>query len=94
MATANTVTLSQAPALKQVQEHLQNLYIMFYRHGMNANLTKGFFWPGDLVAARKRAQEHCKIMGYHFIFIRPMVCNLDQEEEYKLRGAAEGELIA
>lgn len=74
-------------------EHLSYLYIMFYRHGMNANLTKGFYFAGDLQEARKRAEAHCKIMGYKFIFVRPMVCNLESEEEYKLKGAIEGEIV-
>lgn len=79
--------------LKNTANNLSYLYIMFYRHGMNANLTKGFYHTGDLLSARKRAEAHCKIMGYKFIFVRPMVCNLENEEEYKLKGAIEGEII-
>ena len=79
--------------IKNKPEHFSNLYIMFYRHGMNANLTKGFYCEGGLLNAQKRAQEHCKIMGYKFIFVRPMVCSLEAEEEYKLHGSVEGELI-
>jgi hypothetical protein len=75
-------------------QRMSNYYLMFYRHGMNANLTKGFFCDGDLQAARKRAEAHCKIMGYKYIFVRPMICNLEAEEEYKLHGSVEGELIA
>lgn len=69
-----------------------NIWMMFYRHGMNANLTKCFKWPGDLQEARKRAEKHSKIMGYKFIFIRPLIVDLDKDEEYKLHGAIEGEL--
>jgi len=75
-------------------QRMSNYYIMFYRHGMNANLTKGFYCDGDLTSARKRAEAHCKIMGYKYIFVRPMICNLETEEEYKLHGSVEGELIA
>lgn len=74
------------------EEHLSHLWIMFYRHGMNANLTKGFYFAGDILAARNRAIKHCQVMGYRFIFIRPMVVNLEREEEYKLKGlGSEGE---
>lgn len=68
-------------------------WLMFYRHGLNANLTKGFYFKGDLAGARKRAETHCKIMGYKFIFIRPLICNLETEEDYKLHGAVEGEMM-
>lgn len=67
-------------------EHFGNLYLLYYRHGMNANLTKGFYCDGDLLKARHRAEDHCKIMGYKFIFVRPLICDLDVEEEDKLRG--------
>lgn len=78
----------------QVSHLYAHLYIMFYRHGMNANLTKGFFCEGDLVAAQRRAREHCKKMNYHFIFVRPLICDLDLEEDYRMRGGMEGEMIA
>ena len=74
-------------------ECYSDLYIMFYRHGMNANLTKGFFCSGGIQVAQKRAFEHCKIMGYKFIFVRPMVVDLQSEEEYKLKGTLPNELF-
>lgn len=74
-----------APTPKDVRpEPLQNLYIMFYRHGMNATLSKGFFCKGDLLEAQETAKKHCRIMGYKYIFTRPMVVNLDEEEHQKL----------
>lgn len=90
-AIATPASLETAPL--PLKKHLANLYLMFYRHGMNANLTKGFYCEGNLLDARKRAEKHCKIMNYKYIFVRPMVCNLEEEESYKLNGAAEGELI-
>lgn len=77
---------SALSSTKNKSEAFSYLYIMFYRHGMNANLTKGFYHSGDLMSARRRAEAHCKIMGYKFIFVRPMVCDLEVEEEYKIKG--------
>lgn len=74
------------PASETRPEYFSYLYIMFYRHGLNANLTKGFYFQGDLMGARRRAESHCKIMNYKFIFIRPLICSLEEEEEYKLKG--------
>jgi hypothetical protein len=83
---------TKTPATIFTPDTVKHLYLMFYRHGMNANLTKGFFCLGDLLTARKRAETHCKIMGYKFIFVRPMVCDLESEEAYKL-GASEGTIV-
>jgi hypothetical protein len=74
-------------------ENLAHLYILFYRHGLNANLTKGFHHAGDLRDARQRAEKHCKIMNYKFIFVRNMICDFEADEDYKLHGHIEGELI-
>ena len=63
-----------------------NLYVMYYRHGMNANLTKGFYCSGDIAVAIQKARDHCKIMGYRYIFVRPLIVDIEAEESYKLRG--------
>ncbi len=76
-----------------VNKCYSNLWTMFYRHGMNANLTKGFYFKGNVHEAKKRALDHCQIMGYKFIFVRPLVIDLKSEEEYKLRGTAPEELF-
>lgn len=55
-------------------------YYMHYRHGMNSKLEKYFKHAGDLISARKRAQEHCLIMGYRLIWVRPLFINLEEEE--------------
>ena len=94
-----TSTAPEGPAVfqdllkEQIPSALNHMWIMFYRHGMNANLTKGFFYKGSLFQAQERAKDHCKIMGYKYIFIRPMICNLEEEETYKLGSAREGEII-
>jgi hypothetical protein len=94
-AQAQATQASIAEAIQKAQakkESFSHLYIMFYRHGMNANLTKGFYFPGTLLEARARAEAHCSVMGYKFIFVRPMVCNLEEEEKYRMRGMAEGDI--
>lgn len=62
----------------------KNMYILFYRHGMNPGCSKGFISNGDIKAAVQRAQRHCEIMGYRYIFVRPFVSDIDEEEKYKL----------
>ena len=66
--------------------HFTNLWIIFYRHGMNPELHKYFYYDGNFIEARKRAIDHCKTMGYKFIFLRPMIVDIDKEEEYKIKG--------
>lgn len=55
-------------------------WIMYYRHGMNAQLTKNFKFKGALPQARERAEKHCQIMGYKLGFVRPMFPDLTEEE--------------
>lgn len=81
-----TASMQPVPDCKQDFTHL---WIMYYRHGMNANLTKGFYHEGDVESAVKRARRHCEIMGYKYIFVRPMVCNIKADEEYKLGGGGD-----
>jgi hypothetical protein len=69
-------------------QHFANLWTIHYRHGMNATLSKNFFYDGDLNGAIARAQEHCKIMNYKYIFLRPLIVDIDKEEEYKLKGGS------
>lgn len=61
----------------------ESTYILFYRHGMNPQCQKGFKLNGDLRAAVDRAKKHCEVMGYRYIFVRPLVCDLEAEEKQK-----------
>jgi hypothetical protein len=67
---------------------LSNYWTLYFRHGMNANLSKNFYFEGTLVGAVERAKEHCKVMGYRYIWVRPLICNIGEEEEYRLHGGA------
>ena len=71
-----------------------NVWILYYRHGMNATLSKGFYFNGTMVDAIRRARKHCEIMNYHYIWVRPMVCDFDSEEYLKLNGKEIGEQVA
>lgn len=92
METATSPT--QDTIESQKPQHLSNLWTMFYRHGMNANLSKSFYCDGKMLDAQKRAKEHCKVMNYRFIFVRPLICNLEEEEESQLKGTVPGENTA
>ena len=59
-------------------------YFMHYRHGMNSKLEKHFLHNGDLLSARTRAEQHCKIMGYRLIWVRNFYANLEEEEAQQL----------
>lgn len=73
-----------------VAKKCNDTWTLYYRHGMNATLSKNFCYNGNMAEARKRAEQHCKIMGYKFIFIRPMICDIESEEAYKLKVGNEG----
>ena len=86
MAATSQNAESNLPQELKNPVRVTNYWTIFFRHGMNANLSKNFYFDGTQLEATRRAQEHCKIMGYRFIFLRPLVCNIDEEEAYKLRG--------
>ena len=75
----------QAPRNSKVA-HLSNLWVLYYRHGMNPLLSKVFYLDGTLMDAVKRGREHCTIMNYKYHFTRPLVFDLEAEEDYKKRG--------
>jgi hypothetical protein len=75
----------QLPAAQScLPPDLKKCWTIFYRHGVNATLTKNFFFDGKMHEAIERAQKHCGIMGYKYIFVRPMLCDIDYEEGVQL----------
>lgn len=77
--SATTLSLIEG---KTRPEYFTGLWILFFRHGVQATLQKVFYHAGDLVSAQKRARDHCYAMGYRYIYIRPLVVDIDGEEEY------------
>lgn len=84
----DTTASSNASLVKSNQILFKDMWILFYRHGMNSTLQKNFSFAGSLPQAVDRAREHCKIMNYKYIFVRPLVCNLDEEEDQHLNRKA------
>jgi hypothetical protein len=62
----------------------ESIYLLFYRHGLNPQCQKGFTLRGDLRSATERAKRHCEAMGYRYIFVRPLICDIDLEEKQKI----------
>lgn len=75
-----------APAIPTTPIELKpfnNIYTLYFRHGMNANCSKGFYFNGDIRAAIQRAMKHCDAMGYKYVFVRPLVADIDSEESIR-----------
>ncbi len=72
------------PSLQPSHPQFSNCWTIFYRHGVNAQLMKNFYYAGSMFDARERAQRHCGIMGYKFNFIRPLLCDIEVEEGIQL----------
>lgn len=83
----NPQNQKEVGSTEEVQQHSdtteENVYILYYRHGMNPQCQKGFKLRGDLKAAVERAKVHCTRMGYRYIFVRPLVSSLEDDEKYK-----------
>lgn len=63
---------------------LSKFWIMSYRHGMNATLSKNFYFNGSLKEAVERARKHCDIMNYQYYFLRPLVVDIEAEERRQM----------
>ena len=88
--TTPGLPLPPAPTQSEIADFVKdlastgNLFVMYYRHGVNPGLTKVFHFEGTWQEAKKRAEAHCGIMGYKFIWMRPFIVDLDAEEQTQL----------
>lgn len=85
MSVTTSASTPSKPTYIQEAATSENLqvYIIYYRHGMNPHCQKGFVHKGDLRSAVDRAKTHCAIMGYRYIFVRPLICDLAEDEKSK-----------
>lgn len=77
--------IEKANGISEPQEDdiFNDLWVMTYRSGTTIN-TKGFSCSEGFHAAYKKAFAHCGIMGFGYLFIRPMISNLEEDEKRKL----------
>lgn len=52
----------------------------FYRHRNTGPVELFFDHAGDLKSAKERFQAHCRLMGYFYIQVTPMIMDLDKRE--------------
>ena len=64
-------------------EELPRSYTLYYRYPTTKPLSKSFYLDDNLSMAIKRGRAHCEEMGCLFICVRPLIVNLDLQEEYK-----------
>ena len=58
---------------------------LYYRYGNIPQVVKAFRLDGTTKDAILRARKHCEIMGFKYILVRPMVVDLDFQEEQFIR---------
>lgn len=57
-------------------------YVLYYRQGNELGYKiKWFDFIGDLPAAIVRGRNHCTNMNFKFLFVRPFLSDLDQDEK-------------
>ena|SRR5579872_4080095 len=69
------------------------IYRLFYRHGSNPNCEKLFIHDGTLHEAHEIGMAHCNLMNFHFIFVKPFLSNLKEDERKKMRPFGSGPLV-
>ena len=64
---------------------IEDTWILYYRQGVNVNCQLHFEHIGTLPEAESRGRQHCQIMGYNFLYIRPFLTNLETAEKRRLQ---------
>jgi hypothetical protein len=64
------------------------MYTLWYRSGDNPGaMTKNFNLPyNDMRTVIQRTKDHCDLMGYRFVRVKPFLSDLIKDEEMKGRG--------
>lgn len=79
-----TIPLKDLKPKDYTNVKLNEVWVMFYRHGMSYLNWKFFHFKGTLEEAKKRAERHAQIMGYtRGCFVRPLIVDIDFEERWK-----------
>ncbi len=77
---ALAIDAAAPPLASGIVKDPSKIWILFYRHGVNPSCYKGFYHDGTMREAQNRAQKHCNVMGYRYIYIRPFMVDIDKEE--------------
>ena len=64
----------------------KKLWTMYYHFGNTIQQTLNFPFDGTMSEAAQRAREHCIVMSYRFIKIRPFIVDFEDRERRKKAG--------
>ena len=64
----------------------KKVWTLYFRYGSVPFLHKNFIHDGNMLDAINRARQHCIIMGYKFICVRPFLIDLDEQEKRREEG--------
>ena len=65
---------------EEIKKELRS-FVLHYKHRNQVD-TKHFQLVGHLSDAIKRGQEHCNVMAYKFVQVRPFFVDLDLQEAH------------
>lgn len=62
----------------------QTPYLLYYRQGNNPHAQFFVFYHAskDMKTITARVKRHCEVMNYRFVYVRPLVVDLDREENF------------
>jgi hypothetical protein len=79
MNTSASDSSLPAPAVP-LRTSLSNVYILFYRTGMNPRPQEKYFEKeGDLQSAVVHAKRYCEILNYRFVHVQKFISDLGDE---------------
>ena len=79
MSSSNTsIAVQNAPVIPATEK----LWVLHYRQGSNPSpMWKSFYHNGSLSEVINRSKEHCTVMNYRFVSVKPGVHNLADDEK-------------
>lgn len=82
-----TLDKKAIPSIPVVE--VKKTWTLYFRYGSVPILHKNFDLEGNMLDAINRARQHCIIMGYKFICVRPFLIDLDEQEKRRQEGQPE-----
>ena len=74
--------------VKEIKESIKERYYILYYHFPHSKIeSKVFGHSGNLTSAIIRGRDHCEVMNYRFIKVRPFIVNLDDQERRRLENS-------
>lgn len=84
----STETIAPVPQKPISNGHNRNIFTLFYRYGNVPSLSENFVMPSGstIVDAIQKGRQHCLLMNYKFLYVKPFIYDMEMAEQRKKDG--------